>query len=189
MTATERQRRWRAKRKRLARAPNARGDEWYTPPYIIALVRAVLGDIDVDPASCAVAQETVQAKRYHTKADDGLKQQWRGTVFANPPYARGLIDQFATKLVLEYARRHATEAVALVNNQGGTQWFSLLLDVAAAYCFPTGRIPFLDASGRPGTPLVGQAIFYFGPAPERFAEVFAAIGSVTVARPAALAAE
>jgi hypothetical protein len=38
--------------------------EWYTPPaYCLEFVRAVLGTIDLDPASCALAQKTVQAKR------------------------------------------------------------------------------------------------------------------------------
>jgi hypothetical protein len=37
--------------------------EWYTPAYCLEFVRAVLGTIDLDPASCVLAQKTVQAKR------------------------------------------------------------------------------------------------------------------------------
>src|SRR6266496_5442474 len=47
-------------------------DEWYTPPEIIELVRTVLGEIDLDPASCIEAQRTVMAKRFYTKHNDGL---------------------------------------------------------------------------------------------------------------------
>lgn len=43
------------------------GDEWYTPPETLELVRGVLGEIDLDPASCEVAQQTVGAKRFFSK--------------------------------------------------------------------------------------------------------------------------
>jgi hypothetical protein len=43
------------------------------------------GDIDLDPASCAEANERVRAKQYFTKDMDGLKQDWTGSVFLNPP--------------------------------------------------------------------------------------------------------
>ncbi len=62
-------------------------DEWYTPPEIIELVRTVLGEIDLDPASCIEAQRTVMAKRFYTKHNDGLCQKWLGRVFLNPPYS------------------------------------------------------------------------------------------------------
>jgi hypothetical protein len=59
--------------------------EWYTPREVLALVRQVLGVIAVDPASCATAQATMQARTFYTLADDGLRQPWTGTVFLNPP--------------------------------------------------------------------------------------------------------
>lgn len=46
--------------------------EWYTPPWCLALVREVLGTIDLDPASCEAAQRTVQASQYYTIHDNGL---------------------------------------------------------------------------------------------------------------------
>ena len=68
--------------------------ENYTPAVYIEAVRRVLGEIDLDPASRRIAQETVKAKRFFTKEDDGLRQVWTGRVFLNPPYARGVIDRF-----------------------------------------------------------------------------------------------
>lgn len=65
--------------------------EHYTPPDVIAAVRHTLITIDVDPASCELANRTVGARRIFTKADDGLSRSWRipsyssGTVFCNPP--------------------------------------------------------------------------------------------------------
>ena len=62
--------------------------EWYTPPEYLERVRAVLGGIDLDPASSKVAQKTVKAKRHFTKVEDALKREWHGRTFMNPPYCR-----------------------------------------------------------------------------------------------------
>jgi hypothetical protein len=50
--------------------------EWYTPADIIERARRVLGSIDLDPASCAEANETVKARHYYNQADDGLSLSW-----------------------------------------------------------------------------------------------------------------
>jgi hypothetical protein len=59
--------------------------EHYTPPDVIAAARYTLGGIDLDPASCEMANRTVQATRIYTKAQDGLTLPWSGRVFCNPP--------------------------------------------------------------------------------------------------------
>lgn len=76
-------------------------NEWFTPLEYIKLARGVLGDIDLDPASSDEAQRIIQAAQYFTKADDGLKQEWRGRVWLNPPYAQPFIAEFASKMVAE----------------------------------------------------------------------------------------
>ena len=63
--------------------------DWYTPAYLMGAVRELLGAIDLDPASCAAANETVGAARYFTEIDDGLAQRWHGRLFLNPPYGTG----------------------------------------------------------------------------------------------------
>ena len=42
-------------------------NEWYTPKWIVDLARAVMGSIDLDPATCQEANETVNATKIHTK--------------------------------------------------------------------------------------------------------------------------
>ncbi len=72
--------------------------EWYTPAPYINLAGKVMGGIDLDPASNGYAQETVQAEKFYTEDDDGLRQPWWGRVFLNPPFKMPLVSQFAAKL-------------------------------------------------------------------------------------------
>jgi hypothetical protein len=60
--------------------------EWGTPMEVIASARALMGGIDLDPASSSVFQKNVQAKRFFSIEDDALQRSWESkTVFLNPP--------------------------------------------------------------------------------------------------------
>src|SRR5690606_1283786 len=69
-------------------------NEWYTPPEYIEAARQVMGNIDVDPASNPEANTTVKASVFYTKEQDGLKQEWPGNVWLNPPYGRNTPGEF-----------------------------------------------------------------------------------------------
>ena len=150
--------------------------EWYTPPEVVALVRQVLGTIDVDPASCAAAQQVVNATRYYTLEEDGLRQRWPGTVFCNPPYHMPEIARFCGKLLEELDAQQTTEAILLTNSVTDTDWFHRVAPRADALCFTDGRMQFVHATRDGLRPCQGQAVFYFGPQAAHFCEVFAAIG-------------
>ncbi len=64
--------------------------ECYTPVWLVEAARTALGGFDLDPASCAVANEVVRATRIHTAEDNGLLQPWCGRIFVNCP--GGLVD-------------------------------------------------------------------------------------------------
>jgi hypothetical protein len=81
MSKAEYQARWRANVKRRAREPNGRGEEWGTPQEYIDAARAVMGDIDLDPATHHEAQQRVRAETAYTRAEDGLAQPWHGRVW------------------------------------------------------------------------------------------------------------
>ena len=150
--------------------------EWFTPPEILVRVRATLGDIALDPATCERAQRNVQAARYFTMNDDGLSQRWYGATFLNPPFAMPRVANFTGKLIAE---RGARPAILLTNNCTETNWFQQALKHADAICFPSSRIRFLNADGRAcDTPTQGQALFYFGPDTAAFAQHFGSIGFV-----------
>jgi DNA N-6-adenine-methyltransferase Dam len=95
-------------------------NEWFTPDAPLAAARAVLGAIDLDPASHPVAQERVKAARYFTEADDGLAQEWRGRVWLNPPYAQPAIEHFTSKMVQEVGAGRVESAIMLTHNYTDT---------------------------------------------------------------------
>jgi phage N-6-adenine-methyltransferase len=155
------------------------GDEWGTSVEIVERVRAVFdGQIDCDPATNLVAQRIVRATRYYTKEHDGLKQEWRGKTFLNGPYSN--LGPWVSKLVSEREAGHVTEAICLTNASVDTAWFRDLADVAAAICFPQGRIKFVDPNGQVpnGSPALPQALTYLGPRPCEFAQAFGSVGFV-----------
>jgi hypothetical protein len=152
--------------------------ERYTPAKYIDAAREVLGEIDLDPASSRVAQETVRASRFFTVDDDGLEQDWEGRVWLNPPYHRELLPHFVSKLVAEFRARHTQAAIMLTNNSTDTEWFIEAAVACAAICFTQGRVRFLTRNGEELFPTQGQAFFYFGDDPEAFSSVFCGIGTI-----------
>ena len=151
---------------------NSGENEWYTPPKYITAARAVMGGIDLDPASSAIAQRTVKATTFYTKKTNGLTKDWSGNVWLNPPYARELIPQFIEKLCTE----PIGQACVLVNNSTDSSWFQTLTGAASCICFPSSRIKFLAPDGRPGDPLQGQAIVYIGNRKKKFQQQFSKFG-------------
>lgn len=151
---------------------NSHDDEWYTPSDYIESARKVMGSIDLDPASNEHANKTVKAAHIFTEQDNGLKQEWYGNVWLNPPYSASLIPLFADKV----AKREFEQAVVLVNNATETKWFRMLVNYADAIVFKTGRIKFLKRDGQHNTPLQGQAFIYYGDYPETFIDEFEQYG-------------
>lgn len=167
----------------LAAAANHRAEgsgenEWFTPLDYIAAARDVMGEIDLDPATHPIAQETVQAINHFTRADDGLIRPWHGRVWLNPPYAQPFIAQFIEKLVTEVTDRRVEQAILLTHNYTDTGWFHHAEGAADLLCFTRGRIKFLDTDGDDCAPTQGQAFFYYGAEIGRFREIFSQFGFV-----------
>ena len=161
---------------------NGGGDEWYTPSRYLTLVLEVMGGIDCDPASSAIAQEDIQAGTFYTVQDDGLIHPWKGRVFLNPPYSRGKMAEFARKFLHEYKALNVTEGIVLTHANTDTGWFHDLAEECSGICFTRGRIRFdriEDGQRVPGdSPTTGHCFFYFGPGVLRFKAVFSEIGLV-----------
>jgi hypothetical protein len=158
------------------RAEGTGENEWFTPSEYIEAARLVLEEIDLDPATHPIAQETIGATEFFTRADDGLKQEWHGRVWLNPPYARGEIGPFIDKLIEEIEAGHVSAAVLLTHSYTDTEWFHKAATRISALCFTKGRVKFIDDAGDVCAPTQGQAFFYYGQDIEEFAEVFGTFG-------------
>lgn len=150
--------------------------EWFTPSAYVDAARAVLGEIDLDPATHPKAQKWIKAKQFFTRTEDGLKQAWHGRVWLNPPYGRIEVVKFVNKLIDHYQSKEVTAAILLTHNYTDTKWFHAAAAACQMICFTRGRISFEDNTGETCVPAQGQAFFYFGAEAHRFAERFQPIG-------------
>jgi phage N-6-adenine-methyltransferase len=159
--------------------PTYDGDEWHTPIEYVNAAREVMGEIELDPATCETAQAEIEAKHYLTKQDDALSHPWFGRVWMNPPYSMPKIERFIDKLITEFDQGNVTEAIVLVNNSSDTKWFHRLLSRFPA-CFTKGRVQFWHPSHHSFATRQGQAFFYLGPdwKGEIFSDVFTQFGIV-----------
>lgn len=129
-------------------------DNFMTDPVWIERARDFLDGIDLDPASNVIAQEYVKARNFCVAPEeydssisnmckDGLKTLWYdGTVWCNPPYSRGLIDKFSTRMIDEFEWGHFNEGLMLVNTANDTKWYQDLLKKSGAVLLVRGRIKF-----------------------------------------------
>jgi len=141
-----------------------------TPPEIVQLVIACLGEIDLDP--CSNTDRTIPANTHYTLNEDGLTQPWEGRVYLNPPYGEG-IDRWVTRLCHEHERGSVSEAIALVPARPDTQWFKTLRNYVC--CFVEGRLTFGGSTDPAPFP---SAIFYLGDDIGKFYDYFAGTGDI-----------
>ena len=91
--------------------------DWLTPPEILQ----ALGPFDLDPCA-SLYQPWRTATKQYTIEDDGLKKEWRGRVWCNPPYSRGNINKFIDKALYE-AKENGVRSVFLVRFDPTAKWF------------------------------------------------------------------
>ena len=128
--------------------------DWWTPPEIF---RALGLTFDLDPCSPGPGLGFVPARTIYTKADDGLRQPWFGTVWLNPPFGgrRGQVPW------LRKFFAHGN-GIALCAARTSADWFhDVVVPIAELLCFPTGKTKFHRPDGsvgkEPGTRIVRSA--------------------------------
>ncbi len=160
----------------------------------------MMGRIDLDPFSCALANKVIGAKYFFDASDDGYEQEWGdGTTaaFINPPSSRvkrkparapkALVKPGAIhgwwKLLDEYEAGRVAQAVFLSFNMNlfqTAQRFGYRPPQSFPFCVPDRRLKFWGearAEGE-GSPSHASAIIYLGPASADFHCHFRALGAV-----------
>ena len=127
---------------------------WFTP-------REIINDLgvsfDLDPCTQTYRPfDTATNVFCEDLGDDGLLLPWKGRIWLNPPYGRG-IDTWLKKL-----QRHGN-GISLVFSRTETTWTQGCLGLADAVNFLKGRISFIKANGSKGTNAAnGSMLLAFG---------------------------
>ena len=111
-------------------------DVWLTPPYIIE----ALGEFDLDPSS-PIHRHWNTAKKHYTIIDDGLKQEWSGRVWCNPPYGRECVKW------LKKCAEHGNSMTLIFARTETRMFFDEVWDKASAILFLKGRLKFYNTEG------------------------------------------
>ena len=159
-------------------------DRWFTPLSILALVKEVLGEIELDPASEFIANQFVGAQRFISEGS--LTQEWKAeTVFLNPPGSRvGNQSQsalFWRKLVREFEGGNVQEAIFLgfsIELLAVSQNYDCKSVLDYTICVPKKRIRFVDPLfPMKSSPSHSNVIVYLGSNVEKFKSVFRDLGA------------
>lgn len=152
---------------------SAKTDEHNTPEFITDAARAVMGGIDLDPMSNAIANCIIRAHQIYIKTDDGLSKPWLGRIWLNPPFS--LADRAVPKLIASYESGDVFEAIILLKSAVETKRYQLL------YPYPfvefNKRVNYISPENKYGAPFA-TVLFYLGPNFPRFRQIMSAYGRV-----------
>lgn len=103
---------------------------WSTPQDFYETLNVEFGPFTCDV--CALP-ENAKTENYFSPEQDGLKQEWVGRCWMNPPYGRGIAEW--VKKAYE-ASLDGTLVVCLLPSRTGTRWFH-------DYCLPYGEVRYV----------------------------------------------
>lgn len=138
---------------------SSKTDLWATPQDFFNRYDAIYHfETDV----CALP-ENAKCARYFTPEMDGLKQEWTGVCWMNPPYGRE-IGKWVRK-AYESARDNLATVVCLLPARTNTAWFHDYVLPYAHIEFVRGKLRFGDAKWDAPFPSI-VAVFFAKPVPE-----------------------
>ena len=164
-------------------------DDNFTPSDYVNYFRKFVGYFDLDPFSCAAANQTVEASTYWTKDDDALTKDWSKYQFkwCNPPYSN--MERCIAK-ILEY--KHIGHTFVLTNSNTDSDWYQNAVQATkqgGAYLLFNKRIEFINSkrilrkqqTGKGSGNNKGQTLFYYGDLVAEFAVHAMGLGLVSKA--------
>ena len=132
---------------------SSKTDLWETPQDFFDKYDAIYHfETDV----CALP-ENAKCKRFFTPEMDGLKQEWTGVCWMNPPYGRQ-IGKWVRK-AYEYARDNLATVVCLLPARTDTRWFHDYILPHAEVRFVKGRLKFGGA--KENAPFPNMVVIFY----------------------------
>jgi len=112
---------------------SSKDQTWETPQDLFDKLNSVFNfETDV----CAVP-ETAKCNTYFTPEIDGLKQEWKGVCWMNPPYGREQV-----KWIEKASKENATTVCLIPARPDTKVWHETIFKKAKAVCFIKGRLKF-----------------------------------------------
>jgi phage N-6-adenine-methyltransferase len=146
-------------------------DEWSSPREIVEPLTEAIGGFDLDP--CSGAESSAFADETYTENDDGLRQDWEGSVWVNPPYSE--VQLWVNKAAQEVARGHADQVMFLCKGDSSTNWWQSAASHADCVLAIDHRLSFGD--GENSAPFASH-IFLFGDVTDALAQTLSEHGTV-----------
>jgi hypothetical protein len=144
-------------------------EDWCTPRALVDVIRRIFeGRIDLDPASnpwsVVDAEREVWLPRWaegrvippRVEVDDGLKVEWRGNVYVNPPYSAELLGRFMARAV--DAAHYGANVIMLAPAKTSLVAWQAHVPKAPAICFVGGRVTYLVPDKEPMSATFSSAL-------------------------------
>jgi len=128
--------------------------EWSTPQDFYDKLDKEF-NFDLDPCS---TEDNAKCDNFFTGEDNGLEQDWEGSVFMNPPYGR-TIKQWVKKAYQE-SYKDGTTVVCLLPARTCTQWWHDYCMKAREIRFVKGRLKF--GAGTNSAPFPSAVVIFDG---------------------------
>lgn len=182
---------------------NSSDVEYYTDPKIIAAASQAMGGIDLDPASCEVANARVKALRWFGIEANGIEREWDAfSLWLNHPFGRRepacsprcekrignpkhvchaypLYGNavWIQKLVGEHGFGRTKQACSITFAATSEAWFQPLMNFPQCYLSPRTNYYLPDGTLKKGV-TKGSVVTYMGPRWREFAGAFRGMGKI-----------
>jgi hypothetical protein len=123
-----------------------KNDNLRTPDYITS----ALGGFDLDPCAGEFTKIGI-VNWWNGRGEDGLKNDWFGSVYCNPPFSQ-------KKIWIEKMVQHHN-GILILPERGSAPWFGPLAKAAGKYFVMGKKINFEGGSSSNN---VGSVLFPFG---------------------------
>lgn len=135
------------------------GDEWETPDDFFDGVDEYYGGLGLDV--CA-SKENHKLYNYYSKKEDGLKREWKGRCWCNPPYSN---QKPWIEKSIKSVKDGETIILMLIPMNPETKYFQELI-LNSSYVKKIfiigGRLSFLQDGKKVGSPKFGSCLIEFG---------------------------